>query len=231
MIRNSIIAGLLALFLSACGAPDRPSISLYLAVQRGDIDQIERHIYWKTDINTVFPNGYYPIHQAAEKGRIIIIKLLVKNGVEVNQPAQNGRTAIALAILNGRIQAAEILIKAGAQFDASKLLLEAAKIEANDRDVVRFLVKSGADTESTNDIGDTPLLTSIRTANHRLAAHLIEQGAHVNAQDREGRYALSIAEERGAIDIYQTLLRNGATKQPVTASTGSAIFPLRTHND
>jgi len=210
-MRNFLTIGLLTLLLNACGAPDEPSISLYLAIQRGDIDQVERHIYWKTDINTAFPNGRYPIHQAADKGRIILLQLLIKNGANIDQLDQNQRPAIELAVLSGRIQAAETLIKAGATFDASQLLLSSAKAEINDRDIVRFLVKNGANTEAVNSKGDTALITSIRTANHRLSAHLIEQGAFVNARDKEGKSALTIANERGAINVYQLLLRNGAT--------------------
>ena len=168
------------LFLTGCSEPNRPSIALYLAVQRGDLDQLERHIYWKTDINAVMPNGQYPLHAAAEKGRIVMVRTLLKHGAEINQTTADGDTPVDLALLAGRTQLAELMIKQGAQIDPSQLLIKAAQSGIADRDVVRFLVTRGADTEHRDDAGDTPLLIAIRQSNHRLATHLVNQGANVN---------------------------------------------------
>ena len=78
MTKLTLSAGLLAVFvaLSGCGKPDRPSVSLFLAVQRGDLDQLERHIYWESDINVQLPNGLYPLHVASQKGKIILVRTL-----------------------------------------------------------------------------------------------------------------------------------------------------------
>ncbi len=53
-----------------------------------------------------------------------------------------------------------------------------------DRDTVRFLLERGADTEQRNSDGDTALLIAIRQDNHRLATHLVNQGADVNVSQR-----------------------------------------------
>lgn len=42
---------LFALLLAACSEPDKPTIALNLAVERGDINQIERHVQTGSDIN------------------------------------------------------------------------------------------------------------------------------------------------------------------------------------
>lgn len=201
----------LSFLLLACDALDEPTISLYLAVQRGDIDQLERHIHWQSDINAPFPDGRYPLHEAADKGRAIIVQRLLKHQVELDVQDQTGRTPIDLAVLAGRIQVAQILRGAGAELDASRLLLWVAEQQVMDRDIVRFLAEQAADLETTNAQGDTALLIAVRRANHRLVAHLIELGADVNARDQQGASALQIARQQNLREIEQRLLRHGAS--------------------
>jgi ankyrin repeat protein len=201
---------LLALALTACGEPDRPSISLYLALQRGDIDQIERHIYWGTDINEFDPDGRRPLHVAAASGRVIVVELLLKNGAEVDARDRENRTALERAVLAGRTQIADLLLRHGAELDADQLLLDAARAGTRDRDVVRWLVGHGASLEARETDGDTPLLIAIRDNNHRLARHLIDQGADVNVHDAAGDSALGIARQLGHEEIAHQLRRSGA---------------------
>ena len=212
MKKLSIVAGLLAalLLLGGCGKPDRPSVSLFLAVQRGDLDQLERHIYWDSDINAQLPNGLYPLHVAAEKGKIILVRTLLENAAQIDQPSADGKTALELAILAGRTQVAEELLSKGAELDASKLLLKAAKAEVTDRDIVRILIERGANTEQRDEDGDTPLMIAIRQDNHRLATHLVGRGADVNARGKDDRSALTVAKTLGFGELVSLLQRQGA---------------------
>jgi ankyrin repeat protein len=210
MKRSTLIFVLPALLLGACTAPEEPTVPLYAAVQRGDIEQVERHIHWDTDINAPFPGGRYPIHDAAEKGRIIMLDMLIRSGAELEVSDAAGRTALDLAVLNGRTQAAEVLLRAGAQLDASALLLEAARRGAEDRDIVRFLKSHGANLDVTDEQGNTALMIATSRGNHRLAHHLVEQGADLQVRNLAGQSALDISAERGAMEIHEFLLRNGA---------------------
>lgn len=207
---NRFLLVALSLMLFACSEPDRPSISLYLALQRGDIDQLERHIHWGTDINEFDPDGRRPLHVAAENGRVIVVKLLLKHGAEVNAPDKANRTAIERAVLAGRTQIADLLLRQGAKLNVNTLLLDAARQGVQDRDVVRWLIAKGADIEFRGTDGDTALLAAIRLDNHRLVRHLIDQGANVNVQDAEGTSALALARELGFGEIARWLRRYGA---------------------
>lgn len=196
--------------LVGCSEPDKPSVALYLAVQRGDLDQLERHIHWGTDINTVLPNGQYPLHAAADKGRIIMVKTLLKHGADIERTTADGDSALDLAILSGRTQVAEVLLDQGAELDASALLLKAAATGVTDRDTVRFLTERGADLEQRDAAGDTPLLIAIRQDNHRLATHLVNKGADVNVKASDGRSALAIARQLQLPELISLLQRQGA---------------------
>jgi ankyrin repeat protein len=210
-IRFAVVSALLIVFATACSEPDRPTVTLYLAVQRGDLDQLARHIHWGSDVNAVLPNGQYPLHTAAEQGRIIMVKELLKHGAEIDRTTAGGDTAIDLAIMNGRTQLAELLLARGAALDPSALLLKAATAGVTDRDTVRFLIQHGADTERRNADGDTPLLIAIRQDNHRLASHLVNQGADVNVLTATGISALSLARELNAHELISLLQRQGAS--------------------
>ena len=196
--------------LSGCSEPDRPSISLYLAVQRGDLDQLERHIYWESEIDAEMPNGQYPLQVAAEKGRIIMVRKLLEHGVDINRKSSTGDTALDLSILSGRTQIADMLLEAGASLDASALLLKAAAAGIKDRDSVRFLLEHGADIEQRDANGDTSLLIAIRQDNHRLATYLVNQGANVNVTMADGTSALQLARQEGANELISLLERFGA---------------------
>jgi ankyrin repeat protein len=210
-IRLAVVSALLIVFATACSEPDRPTVTLYLAVQRGDLDQLARHIHWGSDVNAELPNGQYPLHTAAEQGRIIMVKELLKHGAEIDRTTADGDTAIDLALLNGRTQLAELLLAHGAALDPSALLLKAATAGVTDRDTIRFLIQHGADTEQRNADGDTPLLIAIRQDNHRLASHLVNQGADVNVLTATGISALSLARELNAHELISLLQRQGAS--------------------
>lgn len=206
------LAGLLIMLatLNACSAPDRPTIPLFLAMQRGDIDQVERHLYWGADINEPFPNGSYPIDYAAAQGQVVMLQLLLKHGADTSVETPDGRTALQLALLAGRTRTAEVLLKAGAKMDPSALLLQVAKANISDRDVVRFLTRHGADINATDGAGNTALIIATRLGNHRLVHHLIEQGANVALRNHQDQTALDIARRQGARNIARFLEQNGA---------------------
>ena len=101
-----------------------------------DLDQLERHIHWESDINALLPNGQYPLHVAAEKGRIIMVKTLLKHGAGIDRETAEGDTALDLAILTGRTQIAEILLDAGrpARVDRQRIRHQGALALAGGRD-------------------------------------------------------------------------------------------------
>jgi len=208
LTRNLILATVL--LLGGCGAPDKPSISLFTAIERGDIDQLERHIYWKSDVNAPLPGGSYPLHETARMGQLVMVTMLLEEGVSLDSTDSAGRTPLEIAMLNGRTQTAEVLIEAGAEFDPSRLLLLSAQQNVSDRDVVRFLRQKGADIDARDDDGRTPLLFAAGHGNHRLIHHLIEYGANVNARGPEGESALDLVRRQKLPEVERFLLRNGA---------------------
>ncbi|MGA0937528.1 MAG: ankyrin repeat domain-containing protein [Sedimenticolaceae bacterium] len=203
---------LIVLALVGCTAPDKPSVSLYLAVQRGDLEQVERHLHWGTDLNTAFPNGSYALHEAVRLGRFVISKAILDASSDINLRNQQGDTAIELAVLNGRIQIAELMIKRGAQINPDRTLLRLAQQDVYDRDSVKFLIEQGAKLDTQDAVGDTSLIIAIRHNNHRLAHHLVNQGASVNQTSKTGLSPLAVAKQQKNPELVTFLVKNGASE-------------------
>jgi len=205
-----ITALVLLLLSTACSEPDRPSLALYPAIQRGDIAQIERHIKWGADLNQANPDGSMPLHVAAKAGRWVVVKLLLKHGADINTLDKQNHTPLYNAVMSGRTQVAEMLIKQGATFDINKLLQEAVSKQVADRDVFEFLIQQGADINHATENGDTPLHVAVKKDYRVITKLLINNGADINAKDANEHTPLWHAIGRHNRDISRLLKRNGA---------------------
>lgn len=206
--------GLLLIFLVAgCARLEEPTVSWYLAVTRGDLEQVERHIHWQTDINSVLPPGNYALHDAAEKGRFILVELLLESGADTEVTDKQQHTPLEVAVLHGRTQLAKLLIQSGAKFNPDDILLKAANAGVEDRDIVEFLKKSGATLEVTDEQGNTPLMLAVQTDNHRLVYHLLEYGANVNTHNQAEETPLQVAQRTASPEVVDYLLRYGAVAE------------------
>jgi uncharacterized protein len=202
--------------VSGCSDPDRPTIAFHLALQRGDIDQIERHIFWGADINQAGPNGQTPLHVAADKGRPIITELLLKHGADMEGTDGDGNTPMHTAVMSGRTQVAELLIRQGARFEKDRLLMDSVRNNITDRDVIRMLLLKGADINHFSTDGVTPLLEAIHQGNRVLVKLLITNGSDVNLASTTGQTPLQLAEQKQDSSIIRLLEINGAipTQRP-----------------
>ena len=104
-----------------------PDISIYNAVDRGNIEAIKQHIAAGTDVNVKNEFGLTPLHRAASRGHKEIAELLIAKGADVNAKDKWGWTPLSRAAKNGEKETAELLIA------------------------------NGADVSAKNDYGETPL--------------------------------------------------------------------------
>ncbi len=196
--------------ITGCSDPDRPTIAFHLALQRGDIDQIERHIFWSADINQPGPDGRRPLHVAVEKGRLIVTELLLEHGANIEGKDGNGNTPLHTAVMSGRTQVAELLLNQGAMFHSDQLLADSARNNITDRDVIKFLLQKGADINHISAQGITPLLEAINQGNRVLVKLLITNGSDVNQAGGSGQTPLQLANQNQDQSIMRLLRKNGA---------------------
>ena len=206
---------LLALLLAACGRPQPPTVSLYRAVQVGDLEQIKRHIRWGTDLNQPDPTGDLPLHVAARAGRVSIVRELANHGASLEARNAAGETPLDLALTHGKTQVATLLLDQGARLEPQAALLALVSSGGSDRDTYDFLVRRGADLNRPDPAGETPLHLAIRHGHLAAVRRLLQRGADVNQPDGAGLTPLALARAQDprapqTQDIVATLRQYGA---------------------
>jgi len=91
-----ILLTIAAVLLVGCGPPV-PDISIYDAVEDGNIEVVKQHLAAGTDVNSKDKDGWTPLHEAASEGHNKIIELLVAKGADVNAKGADGETPVDAA--------------------------------------------------------------------------------------------------------------------------------------
>jgi ankyrin repeat protein len=201
MLRNrqTVLVILMSVLLHGCGEPPKPTVNLYRAVHIGDLDQIKRHIFWGTDVNTPGPHGSYPLHVAAGQGRVAIADALIGNGADLSLRDREGRTPVHVALANGKIPVAKLLMEQGAPDDLQALFFELVRADSADRDTVDFLLERGVDINALGPDGKAALHLAVVDGDVKLAKRLITAGADVNLPDADGKPPLALASDATSV--------------------------------
>jgi ankyrin repeat protein len=100
---------------------------------------------------------YTPLHHAANRGHIAVIRQLLEAGADVNKKNKAAEAALHLAAYNGNLTVVEMLLDKEAIIDClnedgdTPLFFGSRK---NHPAVVRLLMQRGADATVTNRYGD-----------------------------------------------------------------------------
>ncbi|MGL4563169.1 MAG: ankyrin repeat domain-containing protein [Brevinema sp.] len=171
-------------------------------------------------------NGTTALITAAGQRRFAVLELLLKNGANPNLSSSynklHGITPLMVAAMHGPVENVDLLITYGADINkqtsgivTGNSALSAA-IGANQEEIVRILLKNGADINHTINsrlyYGITPLMLAVDKGNKNIVSMLLEQkNININASDSDGKSALVYAYIRGKFDIIRILINNGAS--------------------
>lgn len=104
-------------------------------------------------------------------------------------------------------------------FQDGKALLRACE---NDKmNVVKELIKAGADLEWKNNNDETPLYKALFKGNLDIATLLIKHGAYLECKDRDGDTPLHVAAWGGNLNSTELLIKHGAS--PLSTNNQGAI--------
>jgi ankyrin repeat protein len=208
--------------------PDNHPLALILAARLG----LSGVASWLLTLNTVqeqidafvFDFGCGPpILEAAAKGHMGVIRLLLENGANINQENKYGRNALFVASENGQETAVRILIEAGAcvNNEGGMTPIQVAS-EGGHKGIVEMLIKAGADV----DLGSEPALYCASDYGREdVVQTLILAGADVNLEGRMGT-ALHVASYYyypGRRKIVELLIDAGADVNKLAGKYGTAL--------
>jgi ankyrin repeat protein len=163
------------------------------------------------------------LKDAAIDGNLKQVQQLIAMGADVNAVAACNRTAMSLAIQMGKIPVINALLDAGANpnlpdetddgLDANSPLMEAAStfFATNRGEMVRLLIKRGANLNQQDADGRTPLMHALGYSDMDVIETLIKAGADLDIRDKEGNTALMKAELNQSSRVVNILKQSGAS--------------------
>lgn len=154
------------------------------------------------------------IADAAMRGDIDSVRVLIAQSGDVNAPQQDGATPVHWAAYLGDAELARVLIDAGADVTvANRLGVTPLWLAATNGDagMIRMLMNAGADANEQLPLGRTPLMIAARTGNPEAVGALLDGGADIEARDaRVGTTPLMWAADQGHAAAVALLIERGA---------------------
>ena len=163
--------------------------------------------------------------EAASRGYVDLVTLLVENGAPIEAADDLGMTALSYAILSANgTESARTLLGLGARQQApvvdskgtSRTMLFAA-VGMGRLDTTRLLIEHGADVNAPDWDGMTPLMTAARSGRAEIAGLLLDKGARIDERSKGRETALMMAATGGYTAVAKLLLDRGADGAAVDA--------------
>ena len=157
-----------------------------------------------------------PLHQAAERGSLKLVKLLVINGANVNAIGSDGFTPLMSAVRADNLEIVKFLLKQGADKTINQPAADGktAIFEARSAEMAKLLLANGADVSHIDENAQSVLFNAVaRHLNVDLLKVLVQNGADINKQDNTGTTALLEAARypfSEGKNLVKFLLENGA---------------------
>jgi len=219
--------------------------ALMYAAWRGHTSIVKYLVDNKANVNeTIKSPGRYIGHEdytaimlTKGKNRTEIVKLLLDAGAEP-EPTKN---KFIRGIRQNSFQLVEEALKEGfdinsdiscfgnnflGDFGFAKHALSVS-IDKDNIELVRFLIKNGADVNKKDTKNSTPLMVASSEGVANIVNILLEAGADINAQDDRGFTALMYAAFRNEIEAAIALLTAGADMHVKNAAGRTAIDKAR----
>lgn len=168
------------------------------------------------------PNPAFDLSRAVEREDYLAVKTMLKNGVNPNAPGALNWTPLITASYRGSLEFVKLLIAHGAKVDLVPLddgyrgdTALAYAAEANNIEVVKYLLKNGANPNSFESYGQSPLSQAASKGAVESGEILLAAGAKFNYAWKEGSVLVSACRGIGggtanADRFARMLLKRGA---------------------
>jgi ankyrin repeat protein len=195
----------------------------YLAIQlveasgRGNLSNVKHLLEQGVSPNSTNHIGEFPLMEAAMRTDIPIVEYLLAKGAEADLAGYGGRTALFYAAEENNSRLVRKLLQAGASVnlrdDECNSVLHVSVTGSGRAALIRqfalhtrvnafgygamlrWLVRAGADVNSVNHAGQTPLMLAGKDGRDQAVKFLLKNGADVSMRDTNGWTALDYALE------------------------------------
>jgi ankyrin len=210
--------------------------TLHMACHDGSHALVAGLLRLQPEVDALDGAQFTPLLNAAEAGRVDLLKLLIAAGADLKAIDRNGRNALHLAAGTANPQAARFLLEKRFGVDEISLSGETALMNAAGHcrlEAVALLLDAGARVNGAEEnkgltalmiaaLGGRVSPTDVRTGtqslgncgpfddSRRITALLLDKGADIRAKDREGKTALNWACSIGNAGVAELLISRGA---------------------
>ena len=161
------------------------------------------------DIETKDEKGFSPLLFASNEGATDTVKMLLKAGADVSATDNKGHTCLTLAAYFGHTETVRYLVSFP-EVDVNHAGDDWTSLhwagQQNHPDVVEVLIDAGANIDTIDEEGFSPLLRASKDASLDTVKMLVKAGADVSLTDNSGHTCLSIAASLGHTETVRTLL-------------------------
>ncbi len=190
--------------------------ALSLAAINGNAAMIQTLLAAGADSNTALPEGETVLMTAARTGRVEALKVLAAGGADVNAKERwLGETALMWAAAENHPGAVQALIALGADLNARSEPSAFPRASPAAENLITMTFPQGA---------WTPLMYAARQGALAAARVLADAGADLNATNRDGATATTLAIINGHYDLAGLLLDKGADPDTPDAVGMTALY-------
>lgn len=213
---------------------------MYASAYNSNPSVIEVLTYLGRDIDMQNKNGDTALLIAVKRGRKSAVRTLIRNGAGVNIKNDAGVTSLKV-LFTGDYSSYDysifrMLVDSGAnlnvRYEKGRTILYQA-IDKGKINAVKILLENGAEVNSRDDNGITPLIFSFIDDNrYDIIEELIDYGAEIEAEDDKERTALSYAASYDEeIEKFDLLFKNGADINKSDKQGRTPLFYAVKEND
>jgi uncharacterized protein len=187
---------------------------LHQAAFAGDLQQLEKELAVKSDVNARDSFQRTPFHVAAFAKQGAVMKALVAAGADPNALEGQAYDAVTIAAVADDVETLKTALALGnkasnitSPYDGTALI---AAAHLGHDEVVRILIEAGAPLDHVNNLGWTSLIEAVILGDgglrhQKVVAHLVKAGASQTLADRSGVTPLQHAQQRGFAAIESLL--------------------------
>jgi len=211
--------------------------TLLYGCEKGDLDLVRISLSRGASPNAISFDGEEAIFIAADKGHADIVRLLLEKGADPESEKDqrfwpysydqlkgidSSWNALTIAVGRGHFETVKALVEAGASLEKPKNLPPIMRVafdgKRRDFDIFKYLLEKGANPNSRNSAGVTPLMMLMLDYHDRndfndktiamFAKELIRHGADVNLKANSGKTVIDYAMEGGHTETLKVLLEH-----------------------